>query len=199
MSESPNKYLSAARRAREENNTEEAKKYYEMVRLDDPDCAEARFFYVYYKLCDGTKGEAKNNFDDLCNVACSVIRAIASSDMTPIEQEKLIADMYDKFKDQPATVSMTLQSLQRSSQASAAMKTGITTLYNMGDTIEKNFAGNSKIMETAVEAWKSGVKYQRKWYGVGVDSTFPEKYTAKIQKYDATYTMPKKAGCISFG
>lgn len=57
-----NKYLKPARTAREEDNTEDAKKYYDMVRTDDPENGEAKFFYAYYSLYEGKNGEIPQNF-----------------------------------------------------------------------------------------------------------------------------------------
>lgn len=65
--ENQNKNLILARRAREENNSEDARRYYDLVRTEDPDNAEAKFFYSYYRMMDGTKGEAVSNFIALCN------------------------------------------------------------------------------------------------------------------------------------
>ena len=42
------KYLKLARTAREEDNSEDAKRYYDMVRTEDPENGEAKFFYAYY-------------------------------------------------------------------------------------------------------------------------------------------------------
>ena len=49
--EAQNKYLVLARRAREEGNAEDARRYYDILRTEDPDNAEAKFFYSYYRGC----------------------------------------------------------------------------------------------------------------------------------------------------
>ena len=39
---------------------EEYKKYYDMVRTEDPDNVEAKFFYSYYRMFSDTQGHAYN-------------------------------------------------------------------------------------------------------------------------------------------
>lgn len=76
-----NKYLLLARRAREENNAEDAKKYYDMVRTEDPDNAEAKFFYSYYRMFSDTQGHAYDNFSNFCSgIKSTVAMILASND-----------------------------------------------------------------------------------------------------------------------
>lgn len=49
-----------------------------------------------------------------------------------------------------------------------------------------------------VEAWSMFVKMAQKYYAY-VEKGEAEAYTAKIQKLDPSFVMPKKSGCISFG
>ena len=44
--------LVLAKRAKKEGNTEEAKKYYNMVLMEDPDNWEASFYSSYYNLLE---------------------------------------------------------------------------------------------------------------------------------------------------
>lgn len=201
----PNKYLKLARRAREENNAEDAKRFYDMVRTDDPDCAEARFFYAYYKLIDGKNREIYSQYCDLCNVVSPVLRAIAESGDDMPDKEALIKDIFAHMKDLPLLVNKALNNLNKnansaySSDISGCCKASIKMFYNFGDTVEKHFSAYPSVMKIGADAWIEGVASQQKWYGVGVDKSLPEIYTAKIKKYYPNYETPKKAGCISFG
>lgn len=198
-----NKYLKAARVAREENNVEDAKRYYEMVKVDNPENGEAKYFYEIYRLWDGKKGEWYNNFMSFCQVVPTAIRMVYESDMMDEEKVKLLADMFAKGKDLPYKLNRILNELNHEgSQASrirSGGREGMLMLYGFGDTIEKYFANNADAMKVALEAWKAGVYRQQQWYGMGLDKSLPEQYTAKIQKLDPTYVIPKRAGCIQIG
>ncbi len=203
--EQTSKYLLLARRAREEKNTEDAKRYYDMVRTDDPDCAEARFFYAYYRLLDGKNGEVYGYFDDLTNIMSPLLRDIALSESKTEDKESLIADIYASIAVLPVFVNRILNDLNRvsgnngyMSQITSSGRKGMKMLYNFGDDIEKYFPDNASLMKVALEAWKAGVYRQQQWYGMGLDKSLPEVYTAKIKKFDPGYELPKKAGCISF-
>lgn len=87
------KYLKLARLAREEENAEDARKYYDMVRTEDPENAEAKFFYSYYRIMDGTKGEAYNNFVSLCNSISSTLSLLSVSNESDAEKKALLRAM----------------------------------------------------------------------------------------------------------
>lgn len=198
-----NKYLLAARQARKDGNLEEAKRFYDMLRMECPDNAEARYFYPYFKLQEGTKGECYNNYCTFCQAVASCVRDICMSDMADTEKIELLTDMFIAAKDEPRATNRVLNDLNHnnniySSEIMGAGRIGMTMLYNFGDTIEKYCSSNQQLMKIASEAWKAAVNYQQQWYGMGLDKSLPEKYTAKIKAIDPSFELPKKAGCISF-
>ncbi len=196
------KYLTLARRARSENNSEDAKKYYDMVRTEDPDNKEARFFYPYYRLWDSKKGDWCNVYVDLCNATLNLIKSLESGDA------ELAAEIFNKVKTLPASASKIQRELFSSvssdsdknkynQQNKYCQKVGIEAMYKFGDAIESNFAGTDT-ERLAADFWKQGVTYQQQWPYCGADKTAAETYVAKIKKYEPNYEPPKKAGCISF-
>ena len=44
------KYLTLARQARADGNSEDAKNFYNKLREENPESGEAKFFYAYYAL-----------------------------------------------------------------------------------------------------------------------------------------------------
>ena len=88
--ENQNKYLLLARRARAEDNAEDAAKYYDMVRTEDPDNAEAKFFYSYYRMFSDTKGHAYGNFVSLCNGVAHTIEMVMASDDSDEDKKSFI-------------------------------------------------------------------------------------------------------------
>ena len=72
--------------------------------------------------------------------------------------------------------------------------------YTLGDLIETKYSNNEELMNKAVAYWKSSIDIQQKNYKTPIAkqyNEYPEKYAEKIKKYDPTYVMPKKAGCMS--
>lgn len=198
-----NKYLKAARAARAENNVEDAKRYYEMVKMDDPENAEAKFFYEVYRLWAGKKGEWYNNFISFCEIVPTAIRLTAESETSDSEKASLLDAMFAEAEGLPLRLNRILNELNVNGSQAAYIRQsgqkGMLMLYGFGDTVEKYFSNNADAMNVAVKAWKAGVYRQQQWYGMGCDKSFPAAYTEKIQKYEPSYTMPKKAGCVSFG
>ena len=202
------KYLTLARRAREEDNVEDARKFYDLVRTDDPDNVEARFFYAYYRLWDGTKGSAYSDFVTFCNSTMSIVEAVAKSDLSSDAKVSMLADMYGSIKGLPSSMSAIQKELWESAsesekptynkQMKLCQKYGIENLYHFGDAVQKYFSGDQAAQKVAVDAWKSAIANQQKYPYCGAEKTLPEKYLPLIQKVDPSYVLPKKAGCISF-
>ena len=192
-----NKYLKAAKIAREENNTADAKRYYEMVKMDDPENAEAKFFYAYYTITEGTKGEAYDNYVTFINTIGPSVKAIARSDMSDAEKQELLADMAKTAKKMPTFIYNVLNSIGQTQHCRQRLEKGnqnsISMLYIFGDEIESAFSDNKNIMENiAADLWKSAIALQRQWVGVSFNKSYPDKYEAKIQKYIPSYKAPAK-------
>ncbi|MBO5897565.1 MAG: hypothetical protein J6R04_00990 [Clostridia bacterium] len=228
--ENRNKYLLLARRAREEDNSEDAKRYYDMVRTEDPDNAEAKFFYSYYRLMDGTVGEAGSKYDAMCKGVNTTISLILESDASDEEKKALVLAILAHLEkariaivnNAPGSASVNIQEIKKSIFAKYIEAFGedndimfevyrfkkdfesrsMKEKYEFGDEIESKFASVPQIMALALDLWKKCVAEQQTYYNTreAIECKgMAEKYAEKIKKYDPTYVMPKKAGCISFG
>ena len=87
------KYLRLARQARQENNSEDAKNFYNKVREEDPENGEAKFFYAYYSLYEGTNGELPTRFVNLFKVVNGSVRMIKESEEEEAEKMKLLEEI----------------------------------------------------------------------------------------------------------
>lgn len=203
-----NKYLKLAREARNEDNGEDAKRYYDMVRTEDPENGEAKFFYQYYCLYEGKNGEIANRFANLCKVLVSSVAKVALSEDSDDEKMEVIEAMTDTFTPLTWNLNRYMNKLTVGSGSDrqrvlsnndiiSVCKNGMQGCYNFGDAIEKNFTGNSRAMKSACKVWKEAISLQQKWYAYGRKED-PENYAAKVKKFEPDYEMPKKAGCISF-
>lgn len=202
-----NKYLKLAREARNEDNGEDAKRYYDMVRTEDPENGEAKFFYQFYCLYEGKNGEIANRFANLCKVLVSSVAKVAMSSDSDEEKLDIIEAMTSTFTPLTWDLNRYMNKLTVGSGSDrqrvlsnndivSVCRNGMQGLYDFGDAIEKNFLGNSRAMKSACASWKEGISLQQKWYAYGKKED-PEKYCAKVKKYEPEYEMPKKAGCIS--
>ncbi len=211
MTESGIKYLRLARTARAESNTEDAKRYYDMVRTDDPENGEAKFFFAFYALYEGKNGEIPKRFSNLCAGLKSSIKLVKDSDMDESKKISTIGEILDAFipeawslnrymnnKNRETKVGDSYVKVFEASQISSVCKEGLATLKDIGDFIASIYSTSPEGMNLAVKAWKEYVSLSQKWYAYAPKGD-AEIYSAKIQKVDPSYEMPKKAGCISFG
>lgn len=203
------KSLKLARQARAENNTEDAKLYYNKVREEDPESGEAKFFYAYYALHEGTNGELPKRFFTLCNVVSASIRLIKESAMDKAEQLKIIEEIVNCFvpetwaenrymnhKNHESRVGDQYVIVFNSSAISSVCRTGMEAIKMLGDQVSNLYVADPECKRIAVIAWKEYVSLAQKWYSYATKGE-PEIYAEKIKQVDPSYVMPKKAGCIS--
>lgn len=207
MNEQALKYLKNARAAREEDNSEDAKKFYDMVRIEDPENGEAKFFYQYYSLYEGKNGELPTRFNSLTKVLKSSVRFVAESGDGEQEKMSIISSIVSSFVPMTWSLNRHMNSLTVGSgenrqlvipakQIQGACIDGVIALYELGDIIEKYFK-SADAKKLSALAWKEAVSLNQKWYAYNYGKSV-EEYVAKIQKIEPDYVMPKKAGCISF-
>jgi hypothetical protein len=208
MNEQAMKYLKNARSAREENNSEDAKKFYDLVRTEDPDNGEAKFFYQYYSIYEGTNREIPERFKTLINNLKTAVRCVVESNESNDEKLSIVTDIVNAFVPLTWTINRYINTLYvqtskgrerviPSAEINKCCIIGVVAIYDLGDLVAKSFPGKEG-MALAVSAWREGVSLQQKWYAYNYDGKTVEDYAAKIQKVDPTYEIPKKAGCISF-
>lgn len=204
------KYLKLARTAREEENAEDAKKYYDMVRTDEPENGEAKFFYAYYSLYEGKNGEIPKRFSNLCGGLQSSIKMVQESNYGDEEKMAVLNAIFDSFiptawsmnrymnqKNHETKVGDSYVKVFANSQITSVSKEGMQALKELGDYAESLFNASPEGMALAVKAWKEYVVLAQKWYAWAPKGD-AEAYAAKIQKIEPSYEPPKKAGCISF-
>ncbi|MBQ7392189.1 MAG: hypothetical protein IJV73_05830 [Clostridia bacterium] len=204
------KYLVLARQARAEGNSEDAKNYYDKVRVENPESGEAKFFYAYYALYEGTNGEIPKRFANLCQVVPTALKMIKNSELTEEEQIKTLSEIVNAFvpevwaenrymnhKNRETKIGDSYVKVFDSSAITVCGKNGMQAIRNLGDEIEKVYPNNKDAAQLSVVAWKEYVSLAQKWYAWAPKGE-AEVYAEKIKKLDPSYEMPKKAGCISF-
>ena len=204
-----NKYLRLARQARTENNSEDAKMYYGKVREEDPENAEAKFFYAYYAMYEGKNGEIPSRFSNICTVLFSSLKMIAQAPVSVEEQLSIILQITTTFvpetwslnrymnkKNRETKVGDSYVTVFKPTDISSCSKNGMITIRNLGDEIVKMYPNNHQAGVIASYAWKEYVSLAQKWYAWAPKGE-AEVYAEKIKQFVPEYEMPKKAGCIS--
>ena len=204
------KYLTLARQARAEGNTEDAKNYYNKVREENPESGEAKFFYAFYALYEGKNGEIPNRFATVCQALGSSIKMVRNSNAPLNEQYATISEIVGAFIPETWSLNRYMNKKNRETKVGdsyvkvfdsraivTVCKNGMFALRDLGNELEKLYNSDASAMEIAVLAWKEYVSLAQKWYAYAPKGE-AEIYAEKIKKIDSSYEMPKKAGCISF-
>lgn len=204
------KYLRLARDAKADGNSEDAKLYYQKVREEDPESGEAKFFYAYYSLYEGTNGELPQRFSNLCTVVVPSVKLVKNSNLSKEEQYQALDAILGAFlpevwaenrymnkKNHEKKVGNEYVKVFDNSAIVSCSKTGMETIRSLGDELEKLYADDANGKKYAVLAWKEYVVLAQKWYAYAPKGS-AEIYAGKIKKVEPSYEMPKKAGCISF-
>ena len=204
------KYLRLAREARAEDNSESAKMYYQKVREEDPENGEAKFFYAYYALYEGTNGQLPGKFSDLCKGVNSSIELIKNSSQPKAEQLKMVEEIVNAFvpetwanykymdrKNHEQKIGDEYVEVFSSNDRVHCTRTGIRAIRDLGNEIVKLYPGDPEAKRLAAVAWKEYVSLAQKMYAYAPKGE-AEIYAAKVKEIDPSYEMPKKAGCISF-
>lgn len=205
-----NKYLKLARQARAEDNSEDAKNYYNKIREEDPQNGEAKYFYAYYALYEGTNGELPKRFINLCKVVAPSIKLVKESALSKEEQLSSIEEIVNSFvpevwaenrymnnKNCEKKIGDSYVKVFDSSAITTCCKYGMQTIKELGDLLDTLYVADAKSKSLAVVAWKEYVSLAQKWYAYAPKGE-AEIYAEKIKKVDPSYEMPAKAGCISF-
>ncbi len=205
-----NKYLTLARQARADGNSEDAKTYYNKVREDDPENGEAKFFYAYFALYEGKNGEIPQRFGNVCQAVFSAVKMVKSSTAPVAEQYATISEVVNAFlpmtwalnrymnnKNRETKVGDSYVKVFDQSSITSSCKKGMFAIRDLGNELESIYGGDADAMAIAVLAWKEYVSLAQKWYAYPPKGE-AEIYAEKIKKIEPSYEMPKKAGCISF-
>ncbi len=197
-----------ARRARDDNNSENAAKYYDMILVKDPASWEATFYVVYFKAMGCKIAQIQSAGISVSNCIDTVLKLIKDNVTNKEEQKKayievanrviIIASMlfngaknhYDGIDGQ-----IRYKYLQEWLNNSFA---AMNCVYVLGDNLDSLFASDIEANRLSTTAWKQGVTWHRTLIGhlenqEGNRNTV-NNYITKIQKYDSSFTAPQESG-----
>lgn len=161
-----------ARRARNDNNSEHAAKYYDMILVKDPTSWEAAFYSVYYSAIQTNIANIQSEAVKVNNSIDTVLYLIRDYVSNSFEQEKAVAQIaFDSAK----IASMFCDAaIKHYKETAASIRNNYTEecvgrissakdiLYNLGNQIDKIFLNRESFAELLVSTWKSGITLHQK-------------------------------------
>ena len=205
-----------ARQAKDDDDGESAIKYYEQIKVKDPDSWEAIFFSLYFRTMKCSIAGIASAAISFANCLQTTIELIDTFIRDDNEKKVACAEVLD-YSERAATTlfrgaqnhfvginSDIRMNYFKEYQMRAASSFSIMEL--LGDIIERQFNDNELIKPLASKAWKSVVNLVSEYYG-GFPETLDKLQDCpidikgvirKIQRIELDYNPPlgkKKSGC----
>ena len=178
------KYYQLARTAKEEDDSKTAAKYYGLIREEDPESWEAKFYSIYYEAIECKVAEAYSMCVKLEKIASSILSSIKNNEPKD-KQAECVLEVASKIND------IALMFLNGNSEEATGEAPNLVIIW--GDHLEEKYPDVSEITEQAASFWENALSVLIDTYGIGeekIDNTV-EKYSKKIQKYNRNYVVPK--------
>ena len=183
-----------ARRARDNNDSEGAAKYYDLIQIEDPTSWEASFYSTYFKAMSCKIGEIRSAANSVSNCLDTVMGLIKEYVADKAEQKAAVKEVVARC----ITISELLKtaalnhyngispSIQRQYQDECYGRTDAAgqMLFICGDAVERTFHDEPDLATFAADAWRAGINYGSLWLSDGSYKT--TKYMEKLKTYDAS-------------
>ena len=195
-----------ARRAKENNNSENAAKYYDMILQEDPNSWEAQFYTVYYQAMNCNIANIYSAAVSIENCEATVFKLIKANVQGIAEKKKVVGEIVVKLR-QIATMLFNvalnhykgIDSEIRGNYAQEMLNrccAAIDILYT-GGTLIIDIFGNDFGKDYAAPCWEVGVEQHadlvrsrffkdKEWHKNMVMS-----YVDKIKRYKVDYQPPE--------
>ncbi len=197
------KLYELARRAKNDNNSENARKYYDMILVQDPSSWEANFYAVYYQSMSCKIAEIRSAAIRLSNCEDTILKLVQDNVTDPDERRKVvdemgakligIADMlYSAAENHYNGISLQIRSRYTQEYLNNCCAAR-DVLYNYGNYLIQFFGDEYGTIAAA--CWKVAVRQHNKlmiWFSQkDVNKNMIESYCTKIKKYDPSYQPPQ--------
>ena len=194
-----------ARRAKDDNNSFNAAKFYEMILIKDPASWEASFYTVYFHAWDCTIAEIRSAAISVSNCQNTVLSLIRNYVSDRNEQIKALSEVVNRCNTISSVMFNAAMShylgineeirktyiQEMADRCSAARNIS----YNIGNNIDTIFFDYPEHQMLSVEAWKLGIKEHSQLVQYYQDKEKAQntikQYVEKIQLFDPSYAPPK--------
>ena len=193
-----------ARRAKDDNNSENAEKYYNQIITKDPSSWEANFYTVYYQSMNCKIAGIQSAAIMLSNCEDTVLQLIKDN-VSDVEERRKAVDeigarlitisrmLFDAAKNHYDGIGY----LVRENYTQEFLNNCCAArdiLYNYGDYLIK-FFGDLYGKEIAVPCWKIGIEQHKTLMSFfarkEANKNTIESYGDKIKKYEPNYQTPE--------
>ena len=197
-----------ARRSRDDGNSENAKKYYEMILLREPNSWEATFYSAYYEAAFCSVGEIQSAVVKLTNCEDTVLQLVKENVKDAEMQEMVVKVIAERLIILSSAYFQATQSrcfvgksVEEKFFYEFLFNTRATRdmLYLFGDLLI-DFFGDT-YGNIAARCWKTGIEQHVTIIPTLRDEVPEEtllyRYANKVQIYDTDYMAPevKQKGC----
>lgn len=180
-------FFELARRAKDADNWETAKKYYEKILEKVPSNWEANFYLVYYRAWSCKYSEVWSAANSVSNSLKTVLELVKNNVIEEEEQLNVISEIYSRC----SRIAKMLSSNAKSADI----------MYQLGDVLEELFL--DKYGTIAANAWEDAIKIHIRFFDkistLGSNKKKMISYSEKIKKYNLSYNLPefktKDGGC----
>jgi hypothetical protein len=198
-----------ARRARDDNNSESASKYYDLILQEHPQSWEAAFYTVYFSAMQSSIANIPTEMNRVSNCSLTVLKLIKETVVDKDEQQNAITEVINRvitissifvtassnhFKNYSVNGIGNQEYVDR-------MTTCFYALYNVGDQLIALFEEKYAI-DFALSLWRIAISYHNIVITLIVEKEDNRKivstYAQKIAKYDPDYKpepIQKSGGC----
>ena len=192
-----------ARRAKTDNNTENAQKYYEQILVKDPSSWEANFYATYFQSMNCKIGQIGMAAIRISNCEDTVFKLIKKNITDFKERRKAVDEvaaklisisrmLFNAYKNHYDGIDIQIKDryVQEYADNCSASR---DIVYNGGDWIIEIFG--DEYGDIAAACWKVGVRQHNILNSVftnkQLNADIIKKYNDKISKYDSNYQAPE--------
>lgn len=187
-----------ARRAKNDNNAENAAKYYDMILLKDPTSWEASFYLVYFQAWQCKIAQIQSAAISVSNCLGSVF-ALIRDHVPKNEQAKAVEEVISQCEHMGRMLAVAATTHFSNTDASIMhshtqefmdrILASVNIVYTCGDEIQRVFKDQGAMVEYAAVAWKRGIAFQKETYFASKEKLrlMALDYAKKIGAYDHAY------------
>ena len=198
-----------ARRAKEDDNFENATKYYDMILVRKPNSWEASFFSIYFKAMACKIGQIRSAAISINNCLENVLELIR--DNVPEEKQAAAVETVMWRCSYAATTLANaaknhydgIDSEIREKYLQEYVDNVVASrniMYTCGTQIDQIFTNKKEIAKLAADAWKAGIELHKTVLPYFKDKEGNQKvidsYGTQIGKYDQVYAYRQKKAAL---
>ena len=193
-----------ARRSKDNNDYENAIKYYEMILVQDPNSWEASFYPVYFKALRSTIAQIYSAGISVTNCLDTVLQLIRDNISDHNEQKLAYTEVANRVMhiakrlyDAAQNHYNSLNSQEKAFYVHDWTSNGLAAMscvYILGDDLDSLFQSDPEANKLSLAAWKQGVTWHQALMADVSDKDGNRKIInimlSRIHKYDSTYMAP---------